>query len=120
MPSNRRRYAQAFPLTYVCVGIAVFACIVTFAVKALMMHQQLKQGAERLRRFRNDLAELKIRNEALQTRKTQLTSTPALQAAIADGTIKLIPIESRVIVDVSLTQGRVATASSQSAVEGGR
>lgn len=120
MPANRRRYAQAFPFAYVLVGLAVLACIVSFCVKTLLLSQQLRQGGERLRRLRNELAELTIRNEALQTKKTELTSAPALQAAINRGIIKLIPIETKFVVDVGMSQQKVAAADPRSAVPGGR
>jgi hypothetical protein len=120
MPANRRRNAQAFPLAYVCAGIAILVCVVTFSIRMLMINQELKQGGERLRRIRNELTELSIKIEALQTRKTQLTSAPALQQAIKVGTIKLVPIEARVVVDVGSHQRRVATAETRIAAPGGR
>ena len=48
MPANQRRYAQAVPLAYICIGLAILICAGTFGIKILMLKQQLKQGAEHL------------------------------------------------------------------------
>lgn len=48
MPANKRRYAQAVPLAYICIIVAVLICAATFGIRVLMLKQQLKQGAEHL------------------------------------------------------------------------
>ena len=100
MPANQRRYAQAIPLAYICIGLAILICAGTFGVKILLLKQQVKQGGERLGRLRKELTAVNTSNEALRTRKEQLTSLPALKKAIADGVIKLKPIEESFVVNV--------------------
>ena len=113
MPANRKRYAQAVPVVYICIGIGIAVCIVGFCVKALILQHQVRQGGERLRRLQKEFAEVNIKNEALQTKKDQLTSTPALQKAIKDGFVKLVKIEDQFVVHVGTAGRRVAVASSE-------
>ena len=100
MPANQRRYAQAVPLAYICIVVAILICAGTFGVKILMLKQQLKQGGERLGKLRKELNAVNTSNESLRTKKEQLTSLPALKKAIADGVIKLKPIEESFVVNV--------------------
>ena len=118
MPANQRRYSQAVPVVYICIGIAVLICLATFGIKTLMLKQQLKQGAERLNRLNKELAEVKTQIESLRTTKSQLTSIPALQAAIKSGVITLKPIEPAVVLNIPADRRTVAAALPGS--EGGR
>ncbi len=120
MPANQRRYAQTVPLAYICIGLAILICAGTFGIKVLMLKQQLKQGAERMARLRKDLNEVNTSNEALRTRKNQLTSLPALKKAIADGVIKLKPIEESFVVNVPAAPRTVAVSSLLLDAEEGR
>ncbi|MEO6788045.1 MAG: hypothetical protein ABI318_18115 [Chthoniobacteraceae bacterium] len=116
MPNNQRRYAQAVPLAYICIVVAILICAGTFGIKILMLKQQLKQGGERLGRIHKELSAVNTSNESLRTRKNQLTSLPALKKAIADGVIKLKPIEEAFVVNVPAARHAVAAADA----EGGR
>jgi hypothetical protein len=116
MPANQRRYAQAVPVAYICIALAILICAGTFGIKILMLKQQLKQGGERLGRIRKELGAVNTSNELLRTRKDQLTSLPALKKAIADGVIKLKPIEESFVVNVPAARRAVAVADA----EGGR
>lgn len=120
MPANQRRYAQAVPLVYICIGVAVLICAGTFGIKVLMLKQQLKQGGERLSCIRKELVEVTTINEALLTRKNQLTSLPALKKAIADGVIKLKPIEESFVVNVPPGRRTVALTTASAGAEEGR
>ena len=120
MPANQRRYAQAVPLAYICIVVAILICAGTFCVKILMLKQQLKQGGERLGKLRKELNAVNTSNEALRTKKEQLTSLPALKKAIADGVIKLKPIEESFIVNVPAARRTVAAATPLADAEGGR
>ena len=118
MPDNKRRYAQAVPLAYICIGLAILICAGTFGIKILMLKQQLKQGGERLGRLRKELNEVNTSNEALHTKKNQLTSLPALKKAIADGVIKLKPIDESFVVNVPARRTVAVTVSLPDAEEG--
>ena len=120
MSANRHRHAQKFPVVYVCIGIAAFLCIASFAVKTLLISQQLKLGGERLSQIKKHIEDARIANAALTTRKAQFTSIPAITKAIKDGTIKLVPIEDRFIVHVGTVRHGVAAADSQPAAGRGR
>jgi hypothetical protein len=121
MPANQRRYAQAIPVVYISIGIAVLICLGTFGIKTLLLKQQLKQGGERLSRLRKEISELNTSNQSLLTEKNRLTSVPALTKAIADGFfIKLKPIDPRVVVNVRAGHHTVATTVGLPDSEGGR
>lgn len=120
MPCNKRRYAKAIPLLYICIGIAVLICFGTFAIKTLLLKQQLKQGGERLSLLRKKIDELNTHTDALRTKKEQLTSVTALKAAIKSGVIKLKPIQPNFVVNVQASRPTVAAAVSLPRSEGGR
>ena len=120
MPANQRRYAQAVPLAYICIGLAILIYAGTFGIKILLLKQQLKQGCERQGRLRRELSEVTTSNEALRTRKNQLTSLPTLKKAIADGVIKLKPIEESSVINVPASRRTVAVSTPLSDGEEGR
>ena len=120
MPDNKRRYAQAVPIAYICIVVSILICAGTFGVKILLLKQQLKQGGERLGRLRKELNEVTTSNESLHTRKNQLTSLPALKKAIADGVIKLKPIDESLVVHVPAARHTVAVTTSLPDAEEGR
>lgn len=117
MPANKRRYAQAVPVAYIAIVITVLVCLATFGIKILFLQQQLKQGGERLSKLRREINILNTRNEDLKTKKEQLTSLPALKKAIADGVIKLKPIEESSVVYVN-SAGRSVAANNRQTVSG--
>lgn len=118
MPANQRRYAQAVPITYICIAVAVLICAATFGIKVLMLKQQLKQGSERLAELRKKINATNTSNVALRTKREQLTSLPALKKAITDGVIKLKPIEESFVVNVPVS--RVAAITPRADAEEGR
>jgi len=120
MPANQRRYAQAVPLAYICIGVAILICTGTFGIKILMLKQQFKQDGERLGRLRKELSAVNTSNEALRTKKERLTSLPALKKAIADGVIKLKPIEESFVVNVPAVRRAVAVSIPLADAEEGR
>ena len=120
MPANQRRYAQAVPLAYICIVVAILICAGTFGVKILLLKQQVKQGGERLARLRKELNAVTTSNESLRTKKEQLTSLPALKKAIADGVIKLKPIEESFVVNVPAARRTVAVSFPLADAEEGR
>ncbi len=120
MPANQRRYAQAVPVAYIFIAVAVLGCAATFGIKILMLQQQLKQGGERLGKLRKEISVMNTSNESLRTKKEQLTSLPALKKAIADGVIKLKPIDESSVVNVPATRRTVAAAAVMADAEGGR
>jgi hypothetical protein len=120
MSANRHRYSQAFPLAYTFACLVVAVCVGGFCVRMLFVKHQITQSGERLKRLAGQLAEINIKNEALQTRKDQLTSTPALQKAIKDGFIRLVKIEDRFVLHVGASRRGVAATSPQAAPGGAR
>ena len=120
MSANRHRHAQKFPLLYVFLGTAALLCVAGFAVKTLLISQQIKQGDEMLSRIKRQIQEIKTANAGLTTKKAQLTSIPAITKAIADGVVKLVPIEDRFIVHVGTVRRGVAVADFQTTTERGR
>jgi hypothetical protein len=120
MPANQRRYAQAVPLVYICIGLAILICAGTLGIKILMLKQEIKQGGERLGKLRKELSAVNTSNESLRTRKEQLTSAPALKKAIADGVIKLRPIEDSFVVNVPAVRRTVAVTTPLADAEEGR
>ena len=113
MPGNQRRYAQAIPLAYICIALAILICAGTFGIKILMLKQQLKQGGERLAKIRRDLSAVNASNETLKSKREQLTSITALKKAIADGVIKLKPIDDSFVVTVPPARRTVAVADTE-------
>ena len=89
-------------------------------MKTLLINQQLKQGGERLRTIKIKIAEAHTASEGLKTKKAQLTSIPAIQKAIKDGFVKLVPIEERFIVHVGAMKAGVAAADAPFAAGRGR
>ena len=120
MPANRQRYAQAFPLTYICIGIAVLVCFVSFSVKALLIKQQLKQDGERLVGLLKEQAKIETDIQRLETEKKKLISPPALIKAIAEKFIKLVEIDEHSVFQVDRVRRGVAAADSRPAPEEGR
>ena len=118
MPANQRRYAQAVPIAYICIFVAVLICAATFGIRVLMLKQQLKQGGEQLAGLRKKINAANISNESLRTKKEQLTSITALKKAIADGVIKLKLIEDAFVVSVPAS--RVAVSGATGSAEEGR
>jgi hypothetical protein len=98
--SNKRRHAQAFPLTATLIGLAVAACLTIFAIKALTVKYQVIQGGDKLKRLEKELAELTIKNEDFQTEKDRLTSPPALIKAMESGLIALQKIDDKFVVTI--------------------
>ena len=120
MPANQRRYAQAVPVIYICIGVALLICAATFGIKVLMLKQQLKQGSERIAELRKKITAVNTGNQALRTRREQLTSLPALKKAIADGVVKLKPIEDCFVVPVPASHSAVAAITPRNDAEEGR
>jgi hypothetical protein len=119
MSANHRKYAQAIPLAYICIFIAILACAATFGVKILMLKQEIKQDGEHLGKLRNEIEKLNTSNVALRTKKEQLISLPALKKAIADGVIRLKPIEEGVVVNVSAARQAMASTTPLAGAEEG-
>ena len=71
-------------------------------------------------RIKKQIDEVRIANAGLATKKSQLTSIPAILKAIKDGVIKLVPIEDRFIVRVGIVRRGVVAADSQPAAGRGR
>ena len=117
MPANRHRYAQAFPLAAIVIGTGLLACIVIFAIKSLMVKQQVMQGGECIKHLEKELTEFNIKNAAFETTKKQLTSVPALRKALDKKIIHLIPIEDRFVVNVGQPRPTVATLVETQPVE---
>ena len=120
MPANQRRYAQAIPLAYICIAVAILVCAATFGIKVLLLKQELKQDGERLGKLRKEIEKLTTGNQALLTKKEQLTSLPALKKAIADGVIKLKPIDESFVVNVPAARRAVAATMPRADAEEGR
>ncbi len=120
MPANQRRYAQAVPVVYICIGVALLICAATFGIKVLMLKQQLKQGSERLSELRKRITAAETGNQALLTKREQLISLPALKKAIADGVIKLKPIDEAFVVNVSTPRPSVVAITPRADAEEGR
>jgi hypothetical protein len=98
--SNKRRHAQAIPLTAILIGVAIAVCIAVFAIKALTVKYQLIQGGEKLKRLERELASAIVKNEALQTQKDLLISPPSLAKALEKGVINLVKIDEKYVVNV--------------------
>ncbi len=97
---NKRRRQKSFPLAAILLLIAVAIFVVSFATRALMVKYQVIQGAAKLKSIERDLAEINVKNEALQTRKDLLTSPPKLQTAINKGILGVIKIDEKFVVNV--------------------
>ncbi len=91
------------------VTSVIAICIVGFAIKTLMVKHEVMQGGDRMKRLEKELTELNIKNEALQTKKDQLTSVPALRKKLDGKIIHLMPIEDRFVVNVGQSHPTVAT-----------
>jgi len=85
-----------------------------------MVQQQLKQGGERLKNLRARIDEMANSNDYLKTQKKKLTAAPALEKAIKDGFIKLVPIEQRFVLSIPANRRVVASAAVMPASEEGR
>lgn len=108
MPENSRRYAQAVPLIAILMVVIVVVSVAAFFIKTLMVKHQVVVGGDRIKRLETELAELNNKNEALQTKKDQLTSVPALQKVVSKGFVSLVKIDEKFVVNVSHTRPAVA------------
>ena len=116
--SNKRRHAQAFPLTATLIGLAVAACLTVFAIKALTVKYQVIQGGDKLKRLEKELAELTIKNEDFQTEKDRLTSPPALLKGIESGLISLQAVDDKYVVPVPVRVPVKLTVTTPATVPG--
>lgn len=113
MPQNSRRYAQAVPLIAILIVVIVVVSVAAFFIKTLMVKHQVVAGGDRIKRLEVELAELSNKNEALQTKKDQLTSVPALQKAVNKGFVNLMKIDEKFVVNVSHPRPAVAIAEKE-------
>jgi len=120
MPANRHRYSQAVPIFSWFMAIIIAVPIVGLCIKTLVVQQELRQTGERIKRLQKELTEISSKNEAFQTRKDQMTSTPELQKAIKDRVIKLVKIEEKFVVNVGAARRAVATNVTEPAAKGAR
>ena len=97
---NKRRHAQAFPLTATLIGVAIAVCLAVFAIKALTVKYQVIQGGEKLKRLERELEEYTVKNEALQTEKHKMIAPQVLAKFQANGTLKLMKIEEKSLIHV--------------------
>lgn len=97
---NKRKSARSFPLAATIILIVVAAFGVTFAIKVLMVKYAVVQGGNELKKLERELNDLTVKNEALLSRKDQLTSPPRLQAALDKGLINLIKIDEKSVIRV--------------------
>ena len=97
---NKRRHAQAFPLTATLIGVAIAVCLAVFAIKALTVKYQVIQGGEKLKRLERELDEYSVKNEALQTDKHKLIAPQELVKHQANGSLKLQKIEEKSLIHV--------------------
>ena len=110
--SNQRKNAPAFPLVATLIGIAMAICFVSFVVKALLVHHQVVQDGERIKRLERSLQEVNAKNEAFLSKKNDLISVPALRGAMASGFLKLAPIDERFVINVAQPRTAVAVSTS--------
>lgn len=108
MPGNSRRYSQAVPVIAILIAIIVVVSAVAFFVKTLTVKHQVVVGGDRIKRLEIELAELSNKNEALQTKKDQLTSVPALQKAVNKGFVSIVKIDEKFVVNVNQPRPAVA------------
>jgi cell division protein FtsL len=101
---NKRRHAQAFPLTATLIGVAIAVCLAVFAIKALTVKYQVIQGGEKLKRLERELEEYTVKNEALQTQKHKMIAPQELAKFQANGALKLVKIEEKNLVHVGQPQ----------------
>ena len=113
MPENSRRYAQAVPVVAILMVVVVIVSIAVFFIKTLIVKHQVIAGGDRIKRLEKELAELSNKNEALQTKKDQLTSVPALQKAVSKGFVNLVKIDEKFVVNVSRPRPSVAVAEKE-------
>ncbi len=109
--ANQHKHAQAFPLAATLIGIAMAICVVSFFVKALLVRHQVVQGGDRIKHLERALAEVNAKNEAFLSKKNDLTSVPALRAAMASGFLKLQAIDERFVITVAQPRPAVAAAT---------
>lgn len=120
MPANRPRHAQKFPFIYIVAVIALFACAAGFGIKLLNVKLQTVQDGQRLTRVFKELNDVNIKNEALRTKRDQLTSLQALTQAIKTEFVKVVPIDEKYVIHVGASKHRVAVADSHPARGGAR
>ncbi len=113
MPGNSRRYAQAVPVIAILMFVIVVVSLAAFFIKSLMVRHQVVVGGDRIKRLETELAELSNKNEALQTKKDQLTSVPALQKAVSKGFVSLVKVDEKFVVNVSHPRPAVAIAEKE-------
>lgn len=113
MPENSRRYAQAVPLIAILMVVIVVVSVAAFFIKTLMVKHQVVVGGDRIKRLETELAELNNKNEALQTKKDQLTSVPALQKVVSKGFVSLVKIDEKFVVNVNQPRPVVAIAEKE-------
>lgn len=109
--ANQHKHAPVFPLAATLIGTVVAIFIVSFFVKALLVHHQVVQDGERIKRLERAVVEVQAKNEALLAKKNELTSVPALRQALASGFLKLQPVDERFVINVAQPRPAVAATT---------
>ena len=108
MPDNRRRQANTVPfakfLIFLVLGISALAAGLGF----VWGKNQLYTTGKQIKKYEDELLQLKSRNVAARTNIAKLTSTAELDKRYRSGWIKLVPIPGYSIVTVGAARKPVA------------
>lgn len=92
MSTNRRRHANAIPLTSLATWCIVALFVLGGGLAYVWCKNQLYTTGSEIKALERELAELKKKNEVALSKISQLCSTAKLQERFDRGDIKLVPI----------------------------
>ena len=100
MPNNKRRHANAVPITSFATWIVIALFTAAAGLGYVFCKNQLHTTGGRIKALERELAELSNKNEVARAHIAQSSSTKALQDRFDSGFIKLAKITDDRIVTV--------------------
>jgi hypothetical protein len=101
MPDNRRRHANTVPIAKFIVFLVAGGFALAAGLGYMWCKNQLYTTGAQIKKYEDELRQLRSRNEVARTNIAKLTSTAELQKRYASGIIKLTPITGDQIILVA-------------------
>jgi hypothetical protein len=102
MPDNRRRHANTVPIAKFIVFLVAGGFALAAGLGYMWCKNQLYTTGTQIKKYEDELRQLRSRNEVSRTNIAKLISTAELQKRYASGFIKLLPITADQIVMVPM------------------
>ena len=98
MPDNRRRHANTVPFAKFVMFLAIGLSALAAGLGFVWGKNEMYTTGAQIKKYEEELVQLKSRNVAARTNIAKLTSTAELQKRFNSGWIKLVPIPGDRIV----------------------